>query len=120
MSCDATGSGSPIAPPVGCDQLKKLKSDVAGKSPKTVNNILCVLSTLLKAAVERSVISVMPAKVKLVRVSPSQVPFYEPYDYERLVEAAKSFADERLLVFVLLGATRDCVPERLLPWNRRM
>jgi integrase len=45
----------------------------------------------------------MPARVKLLKISQSEVPFYEPHEYERLVEAAKSIGDHRLLVFVLLG-----------------
>ena len=83
--------------------VQKLKAELAELSPKTVNNVLCVLNTMLKVAVEWGVVEAIPARVKLLKVSPSEVPFYEPHDYERLVEAATSIGDHRLLVFVLLG-----------------
>ena len=83
--------------------VQKLKAELADLSPKTVNNVLCVLNTMLKVAVEWNVLEAMPARVKLLKVSPSEVPFYEPHEYERLVEAATSIGDHRLLVFVLLG-----------------
>ena len=83
--------------------VQKLKADLADLSPKTVNNVLCVLNTMLKVALEWDVLEAMPARVKLLKVSPSEVPFYEPHEYERLVEAARSIGDHRLLVFVLLG-----------------
>lgn len=85
-----------------CD-VQKLKADLADLSPKTVNNVLCVLNTMFKVALEWGVIDAMPARVKLLKVSPSDVPFYEPHEYERLVEAARNIGDHRLLVFVLLG-----------------
>ncbi|HEY5677527.1 MAG TPA: site-specific integrase, partial [Myxococcales bacterium] len=83
--------------------VQKLKAELAELSPKTVNNVLCVLNTMLKVAVEWNVLEAMPARVKLLKVSQSEVPFYEPHEYERLVEAATSIGDHRLLVFVLLG-----------------
>src|SRR5712671_8076278 len=83
--------------------VQKLKAELAELSPKTVNNVLCVLNTMLKVAVEWGVLEELPARVKLLKVSPSEVPFYESHEYERLVEAARSIGDHRLLVFVLLG-----------------
>jgi len=83
--------------------VQKLKAELADLSPKTVNNVLCVLNTMLKVAVEWGVLEEMSARVKLLKVSPSEVPFYEPHEYERLVEAARNIGDHRLLVFVLLG-----------------
>src|SRR6267378_1702222 len=83
--------------------VQKLKAELADLSPKTVNNVLCVLNTMLKVAVEWGVLEEMSARVKLLKVSPSEVPFYEPHEYERLVEAATNIGDHRLLVFVLLG-----------------
>src|ERR1700730_5710844 len=83
--------------------VQKLKAELAELSPKTVNNVLCVLNTMLNVAVEWGVLESMPARVKLLKVSQSEVPFYEPHEYERLVEAAQTIGDQRLLVFVLLG-----------------
>ena len=77
--------------------VQKLKAELAELSPKTVNNVLCVLNTMLKVAVEWGVLDEMPSRVKLLKVSPSEVPFYEPHEYERLVEAARSIGDHRLL-----------------------
>ena len=81
----------------------RAQRQLADLSPKTVNNVLCVLNTMLKVAVEWGVLEEMSARVKLLKVSPSEVPFYEPHEYERLVEAARNIGDHRLLVFVLLG-----------------
>jgi hypothetical protein len=42
--------------------VQKLKAELAELSPKTVNNVLCVLNTMLKVAVEWGVLEEMPAR----------------------------------------------------------
>jgi len=44
----------------------------------------------------------MPATIELLKVAPSTMEFYEPHEYERLVEAAAK-VDHQHLVFILLG-----------------
>lgn len=83
--------------------VQKLKADLVERSAKTVNNILTVLNTMLKAAVRWRVIERMPCTIELVKVDRvTEAKFYEPYDYERLVEAAR-LIDPRIHLFVLLG-----------------
>ena len=50
------------------EDVQRLKAQLELKSPKTVNNVLNVLSVLLKRAVEWEVIERMPCTVKLLRV----------------------------------------------------
>ena len=55
---------------LGTDSVD-MQGDIAAlqaKAPKTVNNVLAVLSVLLKKAVEWEVIERMPCTVKLLRV----------------------------------------------------
>ena len=83
--------------------VQKLKSALEKRNGKTVNNILTVLNTMLKCAVKWRVIDRMPATVELVKVDHvTEAKFYEPADYERLVEAAQKI-DPRIHLFVLLG-----------------
>ena len=55
-----------------------------------MNNVLNVLSVLLKRAVEWEVIERMPCTVKLLRVDKGTAAFHDFDEYERLVEVARS------------------------------
>jgi integrase len=67
-----------------------------------VNNVLAVLSVMLKKALEWDVIERMPCTIKLLPV-PKGVAMFHDFDaFERLVKAARSL-DPRTLVIVLLG-----------------
>ncbi|MET0166247.1 MAG: hypothetical protein ABW318_14735, partial [Vicinamibacterales bacterium] len=86
------------------------------KAPKTVNNVLTVLNTLLKTAVAWDVIE------RLGAVAPdpaASMGFHDFDDYERLVEAAKA-TDRRAHLAVLLGgeAGRRCGEMMALEWAR--
>src|SRR5215204_5941607 len=50
------------------EDVQRLKCALQAKAPKTVNNVLAVLSVLLKKAVEWEVIERMPCTVKLLPV----------------------------------------------------
>ena len=84
------------------EDVQRLKSRLAGKAAKTTNNVLTVLSTMLKVAVEWQVIEHMPCTIRLLRVSRTEAAFHDFGDYERLVETAAA-VDERALLLVLLG-----------------
>jgi integrase len=84
------------------EDVQRLKRNLEAKSPKTVNNVLAVLSVLLKKAVEWEVIAHMPCTVKLLPVSKGSTRFYDFDEYEKLVEAARSL-DPRTLLIALLG-----------------
>ena len=84
------------------EDVRRLKRNLEAKSPKTVNNVLAVLSVLLKKAVEWEVIEHMPCTVKLLPVGKGSTRFYDFDEYERLVEAARSL-DARTHLIALLG-----------------
>ncbi len=73
------------------------------RAPKTVNNVLTVLNTLLKTAVGWDLIEQMPCSVRLLP-APHPVAAFHDFDaFERLVEAAAGEADGTALLVVLLG-----------------
>jgi integrase len=84
------------------EDVQRLKRNLDAKSPKTVNNILAVLSVLLKKAVEWEIIERMPCTVKLLPVTKGSTRFYDFDEYERLVEAARRL-DPRTHLIALLG-----------------
>jgi integrase len=84
------------------EDVQRLKQRLASKAPKTVNNVLTVLSTLLKKAVEWDVIEQMPCTIRLLKTSAGSIDFYDFDEYERLVTAAKRI-DSTSHLIVLLG-----------------
>ncbi|MFY3742477.1 tyrosine-type recombinase/integrase [Anaeromyxobacter sp. Red801] len=97
-------------------EVAKLKAALKDLSPKTVNNVLVTLSTMLKAAKEWGVLSAVPCTFKLLKTTVPTVGFYEPPVYERLVEAARQI-DPRIELLVLLGEKVTAV--LLAKWMRR-
>jgi integrase len=87
---------------IGDEDVQALKSSLAKRSRKTVNNVLAVLGKLLKVAVKWKVICNLPCTVELMKVSNVVVKFYEFGQYKRLVEAADRY-DVRSLTVILLG-----------------
>ena len=83
-------------------ELAKIMAKLATKHAKTVNNVFSVLNGTFKLALSWGVINGIPATIEMLRVPPSTMAFYEPHEYERLVEAAEKI-DPRLRLFVLLG-----------------
>ena len=87
---------------ISSEDVQRLKGQLASKAPKTINNILTVLSTLLKKAVEWGVIERMPCTIKQLHVPRGSTAFYDFGEYNRLVEAAKA-TDGRAYLITLLG-----------------
>ena len=84
------------------EDVQALKSALSVKSPKTVNNVLTVLSKLLKVAVKWKVMKTMPCAIELLKVPAPLPKFYEFSQYRGLVEAAEK-VDTQALVVALLG-----------------
>ncbi len=63
------GLGSQRLDTIKSEDVQRLKRALQTKSPKTVNNVLAVLSVLLKKAVEWEVIERMPWTMKLLPVT---------------------------------------------------
>jgi integrase len=87
---------------IGTEDVQRLKSQLKSKAPKTINNVLTVLNTLLKKAVEWGVIDEVRCRIKLLKVSKGSISFYDFDEYERLVAAAKAI-DIRAYLLVLLS-----------------
>jgi integrase len=87
---------------ISSEDVQHLKSRLASKAPKTINNILTVLSTLLKKGMEWGVIERMPCTIRQVPAPKPSVRFYDFAEFERLVVAAVAF-DPRAQLIVLLG-----------------
>jgi integrase len=84
------------------DTVQTFKGALSKRAPKTVNNILTVLSKALRVAVEWGRLDRLHCRVKLVKVQKTEIEFYEPEDYERLLEGAEK-ADARTYLVTLLG-----------------
>ena len=84
------------------EDIQRLKHQLRDRAPKTVNNVLTVLSVLLKKAVEWSVIEHVPCTIRLVKTPKVSMGFYDFDQYEHLIEAAKRTGPDAHVV-VLLG-----------------
>jgi integrase len=84
------------------EDIQRLKAALIDRAPKTVNNVLTVLSNVLRVALKWKLISQMPCAIDFYKVDNVVPEFYEFEDYERLIEAACKI-DIRTMVSVLLG-----------------
>jgi len=99
------------------EDVQRLKSALGKRSPKTVNNVLTVLSVLLKTAVDWGVIERVPCVVKLLAMPKGTASFFDFEEHERLVDAART--DSLARVIVLLGgeAGLRCGEIMALEWT---
>ena len=65
--------GSTPLDAVATADVQRLKSALADRQPKTVNNVLTVLGTFLRQAVKLGVIAEMPCEVSGVKVPDSEI-----------------------------------------------
>lgn len=100
------------------EDIQRLKGALKEKSPKTVNNVLTVLSMMLKKAVEWEVMDQTRCVIRLLPTPKSSAAFHDFDDYERLVEAARA-SDVRSHLIVLLGgeAGLRCGEIMALRWD---
>ncbi len=68
--------------------VQRLKADLTEKSAKTVNNVLSVLSKMLRVATEWGALTTMPVRISLIRAQDKEMTFHEPEVYARLLTAA--------------------------------
>jgi integrase len=94
--------GSKRLDSISNEDIQQLKQHLRTRSAKTVNNVLTVLNTLLRVAVEWQVLDRLPCTIRLLRVPPQSARFLEPAEFERLVAVARQDGSEALLI-VLLG-----------------
>lgn len=100
------------------EDVQLLKSQLLNRSPKTVNNVLSTLNTVLKVAVEWGVMSQKPCQIKLLKVPRSERAFHDFEPFERLVETARA-TDRQTHLIVLLGgeAGLRCGEMMALEWK---
>jgi integrase len=84
------------------EQVQRLKLALTHRAPKTVNNVLTVLSTLLKKAVEWGELERLPCAIKLLPNPKGTMGFHDFDQYERLLTVAPKRGAEAY-VMVLLG-----------------
>jgi len=99
------------------EAVQLLKSRLRTKAPKTVNNVLTVLNTLLKTAMHWAVIDQVPCVIRLLPTPQGSAGFHDFEAYERLVAAAKGL-DARTYLIALLGgeAGLRCGEMMALEW----
>ena len=103
---------------ISTEDVQRLKSRLSDRAPKTVNNVLTILNTLLKAAVEWKVIDRMPCAIRLVKVPKSSMGFYDFDEYERLRDAAVALSRTTSLIVLLGGdAGLRCGEMIALEWG---
>ena len=83
------------------EDVQVLKAKLGGSAPKTVNNVLTVLNTLMKTAMSWNIIDRLPS-ITLVRVPKSAPKFHDFVEFDRLVSTARGLGTMDELV-VLLG-----------------
>jgi integrase len=100
------------------EDVQRLKSQLRHRAVKTLNNVLTVLNTLLKKALEWEVIDRLPGTIRLLPVPKQTAHFHDFEEYERLVEAA-SETDAQAHLVVLLGgeAGLRCGEIMALEWR---
>lgn len=83
-------------------EVQRLKLHLRSKAPKTVNNILTVLSSALKNALAWGLITSLPCTIRLVPVPKPATYCHDFAEFEQLVKSAKAI-DSSTGLLVLLG-----------------
>ena len=103
---------------IGNEEVQQLKNRLKDRAPKTVNNVLSVLNTLFRTAVEWKVIPEMPCRIRLLKVPRTEMRFHDFDEYERLVEAAAAMDGNTHLIVLLGGeAGLRCGEIMALEWD---
>jgi integrase len=89
---------------ISTSDVQALKGALTARSPKTVNNVLSVLSRALRCAVEWDIIASVPCRFGLLKAVTRDMEWYEPAEYRRLVKGAAK-VDWRVHLAILLGGS---------------
>jgi integrase len=85
------------------ERVQRLKLSMATRAPKTVNNVLTVLNTLLKKAVEWGELDKVSCTIKLLANPKKTMGFHDFEEYERLLTAADKRGPDTYLMILLGG-----------------
>ena len=103
---------------ISTECVQQLKSALCPKAPKTVNNVLTVLSVVLRMAVEWGVIARVACTIKLVSAPKPVAEFHDFADYGRLVKSARDDGQLSHLIVLLGGeAGLRCGEIMALEWR---
>ena len=108
--------GDSLLNAIATEDVQRLKSAMGAKAPKTVNNVLTVLSVILKTAVEWDVIERVPCSIKLLKAPKTTASFHDFEEYERLVAAARTDVQAHLVVLLGGEAGLRCGEIMALEW----
>jgi integrase len=102
---------------ISTEDVQRLKAALVERVPKTVNNVLTVLSVVLRTAVDWGVIARVPCSIKLLKAPKNEACFHDFDEFERLVDVAGS--ETPALLVVLLGgeAGLRCGEMMALEWT---
>jgi integrase len=102
---------------ISTEDVQRLKAALSESAPKTVNNVLTVLSVVLRTAVEWGVIALVPCSINLLKAPKNEACFHDFEAFDRLVDVARSEA--LALLVVLLGgeAGLRCGEIMALEWT---
>lgn len=84
-------------------EVQRLKLTLHDKAPKTVNNVLTVLSTVLKKAVEWGELERVPCTIKLLANPRRAMAFLDFEEYERLLDGSQTRCPDTYLMALLGG-----------------
>ena len=99
------------------EDVQRLKVRLGIRAPSTVNNVLTVLSTLLKTAVAWDILERVPCTIQLLRRPRTSAAFHDFDAFERLVDAAHAIDAETHLLVLLGGeAGLRCGEKMALEW----
>ena len=99
------------------EDVQHLKSALGERAAKTVNNVLTVLSVMLRTAVEWGVIERVPCVIKLLRTTKNTASFHDFDEYERLVETVDREQQAKLVVLLGGEAGLRCGEMMALEWS---
>lgn len=85
------------------ERVQHLKLAMAQRAPKTVNNSLTVLSTLLKKAVEWGELDKLPCTIKMLANPKKTMGFHDFEEYERLLTVAQKRGPDAYVAILLGG-----------------
>ncbi len=99
------------------EDVQRLKAALCHRAAKTVNNVLTVLSVMLRTAVEWGVIDRVPCVIKLLKTAKGTAAFYDFDEYERVVETSHSDVNAHLVALLGGDAGLRCGEIMALEWK---
>jgi len=95
--------GSKRLDEITTEQVEHLKVQREHLKPKTVNNVLTVLGTLLRKAIEWENLDRMPCKIEALDNPKKEMEFHDHAEYGRLLQSANDRGLDTYLMVLLAG-----------------